>query len=179
MVENCKNCKHAYYAYGCEPGCWYYDRGECSERNLNCFEPKVPLDLQPVVSLLADETENDEIKEISRLKKEVDYWKEACNKVQKKHEKEEAQLRAENNKLKQALEDDFTYKTTQGGKMNVLNLVRKQAVEEFARKLKELLHYDYTMPSGITDERLVFEGIDELLKEYGIENEYGVEIENE
>lgn len=41
-----------------------------------------------------------------------------------------------------------------------------QAVKEFAEKLKELLHYDYIMPSGITDERCVFEGIDELLKEY-------------
>ena len=42
----------------------------------------------------------------------------------------------------------------------------KQAVKEFAEKLKRGLHYDYITPSGNTDERLVFECIDELLKEY-------------
>lgn len=41
----------------------------------------------------------------------------------------------------------------------------KQAVKEFAEKLKRKLHYDYIMPSGITDERYVFECIDELIKE--------------
>lgn len=45
----------------------------------------------------------------------------------------------------------------------------KQTVKEFAEKLKELLHNDYIKPSGFTDERCVFECIDELLKEY--ENE--------
>ena len=39
-------------------------------------------------------------------------------------------------------------------------------LKQFAEKLKELLHNDYIMPSGITDERCVFECIDELLKEY-------------
>ena len=41
----------------------------------------------------------------------------------------------------------------------------KQAVKEFAEKLKRKLRYDYIMPSGITDERYVFECIDELIKE--------------
>ena len=41
----------------------------------------------------------------------------------------------------------------------------KQAVKEFAEKLKRKLHYDYIMPSGTTDERYVFECIDELIKE--------------
>lgn len=164
MVENCKNCKHVYYVYGCEFGCKYYDRGECSERNLNCFESKVPSDLQSIQTLLADETENDAIKEINRLKKEVDYWKEACNKIQEKHEKEEAQLRAENNKLKQALENDFTYRTTQGGKMNVLDLVRQQAVKEFAEKLKEKCFNGYQVGMKILEET----EIDNLLKEYKV-----------
>ena len=47
--------------------------------------------------------------------------------------------------------------------------IERRAVKEFAEKLEELLHNDYITPSGNTDERLVFEGIDELLKEY--ENE--------
>ena len=46
------------------------------------------------------------------------------------------------------------------------NNIKRQAVKEFARKLKELLHSDYIMPNGSTDEKHVFECIDELLKEY-------------
>lgn len=38
--------------------------------------------------------------------------------------------------------------------------------KEFAEKLKEKLHNDYVMPSGETDERLVFECVDEVLGEY-------------
>ena len=49
---------------------------------------------------------------------------------------------------------------------NVLEIKKKDAVEEFAEKLKRLLHNDYITPSGNTDERLVFECIDELIKEY-------------
>lgn len=49
---------------------------------------------------------------------------------------------------------------------NVLEIEKKNAVKEFAEKLKRLLHYDYITPSGQTDERLVFECIDELLKEH-------------
>lgn len=45
---------------------------------------------------------------------------------------------------------------------------RKQAVKEFADELKELLHNDYIKPSGFTDERCVFECIDELLRKYQI-----------
>ena len=45
----------------------------------------------------------------------------------------------------------------------------KQAVQDFAEKLKEKLHYDYIMPSGITDERCDFECIDELIEE--VEND--------
>ena len=43
---------------------------------------------------------------------------------------------------------------------------KKLTVKEFAQKLKEKLHNDYVMPSGETDERLVFGCIDEALKEY-------------
>ena len=71
MIKNCENCKHAYYVYGCEFACKYYDIGECNERNLNYFKSEVSSDLQPVVNLLADENENDEIKEISRLIEEL------------------------------------------------------------------------------------------------------------
>lgn len=49
---------------------------------------------------------------------------------------------------------------------NVLEIEKKNAVKEFAEKLKRGLHYDYITPSGNTDERLVFECIDELLKEF-------------
>lgn len=49
---------------------------------------------------------------------------------------------------------------------NVLEIKKKDAVEEFAEKLKRLLHNDYITPSGNTDEKLVFECIDELIKEY-------------
>lgn len=44
--------------------------------------------------------------------------------------------------------------------------IERRAVEEFAEKLKRLLHNDYITPSGNTDEKLVFECIDELIKEY-------------
>lgn len=47
-----------------------------------------------------------------------------------------------------------------------MSAIERRAVEKFAEKLKELLHNDYIMSSGNTDERLVFECIDELLKEY-------------
>ena len=52
---------------------------------------------------------------------------------------------------------------------NVLEIEKKNAVKEFAEKLKRVLHDDYITPSGNTDERFVFECVDELLKEY--ENE--------
>lgn len=45
-----------------------------------------------------------------------------------------------------------------------LKLYKMQAVKEFAERLKELLHNDYIKPSGFTDERCVFECIDELLR---------------
>lgn len=48
---------------------------------------------------------------------------------------------------------------------NVLEIEKKNAVKEFAEKVKRLLHNDYIMPDGNTDERFVFECIDELLKE--------------
>lgn len=38
--------------------------------------------------------------------------------------------------------------------------------KEFVEKLKEKLHNDYVLPSGETDERLVFECVDEVLGEY-------------
>ena len=42
---------------------------------------------------------------------------------------------------------------------------RKETAEKFARRLKEKLHYDTIPESGITDERNVFESIDEICKE--------------
>ena len=42
---------------------------------------------------------------------------------------------------------------------------RKETAEKFARLLKETLHYDVIPESGITDERNVFENIDEICKE--------------
>lgn len=49
--------------------------------------------------------------------------------------------------------------------------IERRAVEEFAERLKGVLHNDYIMPSGNTDERLVFECIDEVLKGYKDEQE--------
>ena len=43
--------------------------------------------------------------------------------------------------------------------------IRKETAEKFARRLKEKLHYDTIPESGITDERNVFESIDEICKE--------------
>lgn len=48
--------------------------------------------------------------------------------------------------------------------MNKLD--RYELVKEFADKVKEKLHNDYVLPSGETDERLVFECVDEVLGEY-------------
>lgn len=45
------------------------------------------------------------------------------------------------------------------------NLGLVDGAKQFAEKLKRLLHDDYIMPTGITDEKLVFEGIDQLLEE--------------
>ena len=42
---------------------------------------------------------------------------------------------------------------------------RKEMAEKFARRLKEMLHYDIIPESGITDEKNVFECIDEICKE--------------
>ena len=54
---------------------------------------------------------------------------------------------------------------------NVLEIEKKNAVKEFTEKLKRVLHDDYITPSGNTDERLVFECVNELLKEYENEQE--------
>lgn len=48
---------------------------------------------------------------------------------------------------------------------NVLEIEKKNAVKEFAEKLKRVFHDDYVIPSGYADERLVFECVDDLLKE--------------
>lgn len=45
------------------------------------------------------------------------------------------------------------------------NLGLVDGAKQFAEKLKRLLHDDYIMSTGITDEKLVFEGIDQLLEE--------------
>lgn len=45
------------------------------------------------------------------------------------------------------------------------NLGLVDGTKQFAEKLKRLLHDDYIMPTGNTDEKLVFEGIDQLLEE--------------
>lgn len=73
---------------------------------------------------------------------------------------ENEKLKAENEKRLNAIED-FTVKHCY-----LKCDIAKILVKDFAEKLKELLHNDYIMLSGITDERCVFEGIDELLKEY-------------
>lgn len=38
MKRSCKNCEHAYYVYGCEFACKYYDKGECNDRTLEHYE---------------------------------------------------------------------------------------------------------------------------------------------
>lgn len=48
---------------------------------------------------------------------------------------------------------------------NTLEIEKKNAVKEFAEKLKRVFHDDYVTPSGYADERLVFECVDDLLKE--------------
>lgn len=45
------------------------------------------------------------------------------------------------------------------------NLGLVDGAKQFAEKLKRLLHDDYITPTGITDEKSVFEGIDQLLEE--------------
>ncbi len=45
------------------------------------------------------------------------------------------------------------------------NLGLVDGAKQFAEKLKRLLHDDYIAPTGDTDEKLVFEGIDQLLEE--------------
>lgn len=75
-------------------------------------------------------------------------------------------LKAENERLLNCVEKNFTFETTGGNKYSVFNTVRK----EFAEKLKRVLHYDYITSSGQTDERLVFECVDNLLKEYENDN---------
>ena len=45
------------------------------------------------------------------------------------------------------------------------NLGLVDGAKQFAEKLKRLLHDDYIMPTGIADEKLIFEGIDQLLEE--------------
>ena len=45
------------------------------------------------------------------------------------------------------------------------NLGLVDGSKQFAKELKRSLHDDYIMPTGSTDERLVFECIDQLLEE--------------
>lgn len=75
-------------------------------------------------------------------------------------------LQTENEKLKAilAMVEEHFHKPLPF--VNEFDIEKKNAVEEFAEKLKRLLHNDYIMPGGNTDERLVFECIDELLKEH-------------
>lgn len=71
-------------------------------------------------------------------------------------------LQEENAYLLKVCEEKFTFDTTENKTYSIFNSVRKV----FAEELKEKLHNDYIMPSGETDERLVFECVDEVLKEY-------------
>lgn len=54
---------------------------------------------------------------------------------------------------------------TAAGNERGYNLGLVDGMKQFAEKLKRLLHDDYIMPTGITDEKLVFKGIDQLLEE--------------
>lgn len=47
-----------------------------------------------------------------------------------------------------------------------LQEAKRQGAKEFAEMFKEKLHNDYVRLSGETDERLVFECVDEVLGEY-------------
>lgn len=68
--------------------------------------------------------------------------------------------KAENERLLNCVEKNFTFETTKGNKYSVFNTVRK----EFAEKLKEVIHErDYIQ--GYAEIGLI-EEIDELLKEY-------------
>lgn len=73
----------------------------------------------------------------------------------------------ENKNLKQSIENDFTFETTTGGKMNVLDMVKKQAVKEFAEKLKNKFDgYEATSYNGCEEGwHDLQEEIDEVCKE--------------
>lgn len=72
----------------------------------------------------------------------------------------------ENKNLKESLENDFTFETTNGGKMNVLDMVKKQAIKEFVEKLG---YYIYDLPNNTQMKGIETNAIKDLLKEYGVE----------
>ena len=105
--------------------------------------------------------------------KERDEESKACNEKQAELEAEIERLKADNEALQmwnnisaetiQKLSE--TNKRFVNNMKSVLEIEKKNAVETFAEKLKRVFHYDYVTPSGYTDEKLVFECVDDLLKE--------------
>lgn len=81
------------------------------------------------------------------------------------YKKEIERLKEENEQLKQALEGQFTFKTTQEGKTcNIFDIFRRVTIKEVVEKFWDKYHGDMKMG----DVRLL---LDRLLKEYGADKE--------
>lgn len=105
---------------------------------------------------------DNEIKSLKRGIKELQDENAALNRECNDYLAEIDRLKKENANLLEVCKEKFIFNTTGNKKYSVFNSVRKAFAENFKRKL----HNDYIMPSGETDERLVFECVDEVLKEY-------------
>lgn len=75
------------------------------------------------------------------------------------------ELQAENERLLNCVEKNFTFETTAGNKYSIFNTIRK----EFAEKLKKRSYCDNVFMDGKWHRYVFVDEIDELLKEY--ENE--------
>lgn len=85
--------------------------------------------------------------------------------------KEIVELKKDREQCIKVIEDKYTYKTTQNGLCNVFEIVRREAVKEFARKFKRNMYRKMliklkgdTSPDLYSDD--VEAIIDNLLKEY-------------
>lgn len=135
------------------------------------------------VKIMDLEKENDELqKQVDELKKRlhwiwaigVDY--DGCDRAESLKELIDEMVKLTQIESKD-LDEYFTYNTTQGGKMNILSIVRKQAVKDTAKKYHDAVKklFDNADCCGWIEDsetKYWYEDNDKIAKE-----QFGVEVE--
>lgn len=149
MKRDCKTCENAYWVYGCEFGCKYYDNGECDDKTLSHYQSEKPKDIKIMASDIHHASTNKEIlimaSDIHGATSKVPYLEDRIE-------------------IAKAL-----YILGYRSKDEIQSIVKtanKEVLQEFAERLKTRLIMNNEENYKFFDYDYTLETIDELLKKY-------------